>query len=202
MEAEQATLDKHDDDVTTVTVRLETLSTSADHARAAVIPDPRKTLSRRLSRVQAGLKRVRDIVAAADGPVEPSVLMQCQEEATDFKRDLAALYDELVSKDVPEDDELSVAHSALEVELSDIASKVKGLLAAAPSETSPRHSASDSSGIKLPRLDVPIFDGNIIHWKQFWEQFSVSVHDRTNLSNAEKIVYPTCPQGWISEKCN
>ena len=51
LEAEQATLDKHDDDVATLTVCLENLSTSTDHARAAVIPDPRKTLSRRLSRV-------------------------------------------------------------------------------------------------------------------------------------------------------
>ena len=96
MEAEQATLDEHDDDVATLNVRLETLSTSTDHARAAVIPDPRKTLSRRLSCVQAGFKRIRDIVADTDGPVEPSVLMQCQEETTDFKRDLAALYDELM----------------------------------------------------------------------------------------------------------
>ena len=85
--------------------------------------------------------------------------------------------------------ELSVTHATLEVELSETASKVKGLLVATPSETSPPHTASDSSGLKLPKLDVPTFDGNIIHWKQFWDQFSVSVHCRTNLSNAEKIVY-------------
>ena len=47
----------------------------------------------------------------------------------------------------------------------------------------------DSTGVKLPKLDVPTFDGNIVHWKQFWDQFSVSVHNRTNLSSAEKIVY-------------
>ena len=41
----------------------------------------------------------------------------------------------------------------------------------------------------LPKLDVPTYDGDIIHWKQFWDQFIVSVHDRMNLSNAEKIVY-------------
>ena len=183
METEQVTLDKHNDDVATLTVRLETLSTSVSHASAVVVPDPRKPLSRRLSRIRAGLKRIRDIVTPADAHIEPSVLMQCQEETTDFKRDLAALYDEVITKDVAEDDELSVAHSALEVELSDIASKVKGLLAAAPSETSPPHSTSDGPGVKLPKLDVPTFNGDIIHWKQFWDQFSVSVH------NAEKIIY-------------
>ena len=76
---------------------------------------------------------------------------------------------------------MTVAHSALEVELSDM-----GLLAAAPSETSPPHSSPDGPGVKLPKLDVPTFDGDIIHWKQFWDQFSVSVHDRTNLQHALK----------------
>ena len=83
----------------------------------------------------------------------------------------------------------SVAHSALEIKLSEVASKLKGLLAPAPGYTPGAHTASDHTGVRLPKLDVPTFDGNIIHWTQFWEQFAISVHDRTNLSNAEKIVY-------------
>lgn len=43
--------------------------------------------------------------------------------------------------------------------------------------------------MKLPKLEVPKFDGNILHWKQFLEQFCVSVHQRSNLSNAEKLIY-------------
>ena len=34
-----------------------------------------------------------------------------------------------------------------------------------------------------------MFNGNLIHWKQFWDQFAVAVHNKTNLSNAEKTVY-------------
>ena len=48
---------------------------------------------------------------------------------------------------------------------------------------------ADPQGVKLPKLDVATFDGNILHWKTFWEQFDVSVHRRTNLSDAEKLVY-------------
>lgn len=36
---------------------------------------------------------------------------------------------------------------------------------------------------------MPTFDGDIIHWKQFWDQFVVAVHGKTSLSNAEKTVY-------------
>ena len=41
---------------------------------------------------------------------------------------------------------------------------------------------------KLSKLEVP-FDGGLRKWKSFWDQFSVSIHNHTDLTNAEKIVY-------------
>lgn len=38
-------------------------------------------------------------------------------------------------------------------------------------------------------IDVPTFSGNILGWKTFWDQFRISVHDRKNLSDSEKLVY-------------
>ena len=107
VEAEQVILDKHDDDVSELTVRLESLLTTA------VCPavDARKSLSRRLSRLQAGSKRIRDITC--DPSTERSVLMQCQEEVNDYKKDLASFYDKLLSHDIDEGNKLSTAHSVL-----------------------------------------------------------------------------------------
>ena len=56
------------------------------------------------------------------------------------------------------------------------------------SSASMTHEGS-STNLRLPKLAIPTFDGNILNWRQFWEQSSVSVHDRINLSNAEKLVY-------------
>ena len=50
-------------------------------------------------------------------------------------------------------------------------------------------SGPDASGVRLPKLDVPTFDGDILHWSTFWEQFVTSVDSRKHLSNAEKLVY-------------
>ncbi len=50
-------------------------------------------------------------------------------------------------------------------------------------------SSTIGGSVRLPKLDVPTFDGNILSWRQFWEQFSVSIHDRRNISVAEKLVY-------------
>ncbi len=49
-------------------------------------------------------------------------------------------------------------------------------------------SAVEIQGIKLPKLEIPTFDGDILNWRTFWEQFRVSVHDRSNLSYSEKLV--------------
>ena len=42
---------------------------------------------------------------------------------------------------------------------------------------------------KLEKLHFATFGGDVLQWRQFWVQFSVSMHDRSNLSNAEKLVY-------------
>jgi hypothetical protein len=36
---------------------------------------------------------------------------------------------------------------------------------------------------------IPTFDSNILNWRSFWEQFCVPVHDRSSLSDSEKLVY-------------
>ena len=171
VKAEQVILDKHDDDVSTLIVRLESLCITAD----TLTKDVRKSLTRRLSRLQTGLQRICDL--AEDTAVENSTLLQCQEEVTDIKKDNAALDDSLLANNIDEADELSVAQSALEVEFSQVASKLKGLLTINRSDTATSSNPSDASGVRLPKPDVLTFDGNIIHWKQFWDQFTVSVHD-------------------------
>ena len=53
----------------------------------------------------------------------------------------------------------------------------------------PTSTESNGKGVELPKLDVPRFYGNIMNWSSFWEQFQVAVHDRTNLSDSERLVY-------------
>ena len=44
-------------------------------------------------------------------------------------------------------------------------------------------------GIKLPKIDVPTFDGDIMDWRRFWEQYEISIHSRTQLTDTEKLAY-------------
>ena len=44
-------------------------------------------------------------------------------------------------------------------------------------------------GIKLLKIDVPTFDGDIMNWWRFWEEYEVSIHLRSQLTDAEKLAY-------------
>ena len=57
-----------------------------------------------------------------------------------------------------------------------------------------------STGVKLPKISVPRFDGNIMNWTSFWEQFEVSIQKKENLEDVEKLALPEeCLEGWIRQ---
>ena len=45
------------------------------------------------------------------------------------------------------------------------------------------------SGVNLPRIEVPTFDGNILNWRIFWEQFDSAIHSKPQLTNSDKLTY-------------
>lgn len=71
---------------------------------------------------------------------------------------------------------------AIEKRIFDTSLQVRKLLQPTPGATS-------GKGIKLPKLEVPTFDGNILNWQSFWEMFCVSIHNRPELSDSEKLIY-------------
>ena len=93
-----------------------------------------------------------------------------------------------MSLDLEEEDDLFVLHAKLEKLHFSCSHKVRKLLNShAPSSVSAP--AADGKGLKLPKLEVPTLDGDVLHWRQFWEQLSISVHDRSHIMDVEKLVY-------------
>ena len=49
---------------------------------------------------------------------------------------------------------------------------------------------SDGGNItRIPKLDIPTFNGEILNWQKFWDQFAIVVHNQKNISNAERLLY-------------
>ena len=100
---------------------------------------------------------------------------------------MSEINDKLLSLTLEGSDALPARVTILEKKLFDCSLRHKELSCSSTTSTSP--TPSDLKGVKLPKLNVPVFNGNILHWTSFWEQFCISVHDRSSLSDAEKFVY-------------
>ena len=53
--------------------------------------------------------------------------------------------------------------------------------------------SSNSSSVqnvsRLPKLILPIFDGNPLYWQSFWDSYRAAVHDNPSLSDIQKFNY-------------
>ncbi|CAK1598343.1 unnamed protein product [Parnassius mnemosyne] len=58
------------------------------------------------------------------------------------------------------------------------------------------HSTKPYAQARLPKLELPKFDGNIEHWQTFFDTFSTLVHENNNIRSIEKFHYLlTCLSG-------
>lgn len=181
---EQETLDQHDNDIAWLAVRIEQLIATSDLASES---GTRKIALRRLSCVKSNLSAIRSAISELTGdPAETHLLHHYQEQLSDFKKELGDIRHSLLSLGLKEGDELEVSATTLDKEIFDSGLQVKKLLFTPHARPPPEPSVESpgSMGVKLPKLDVPTFDGNILNWQTFWEQFCVAVHDRSSLSDA------------------
>jgi hypothetical protein len=49
--------------------------------------------------------------------------------------------------------------------------------------------SSTGKSIKLGKLELPRFGGDALKWREFWDSFQASVHDRTEISAIEKFTF-------------
>ena len=151
---------------------------------------PRKIASRRLSRLQKNLSSISTEIATLSGrPDDSCLLLLYEDQLSDCKKELTDVRNSLLPHDLEETDGLSSLLVSLEKQVFDCSLKIKQLLHAISHSHDPPTVSLDGKGVKLPKLDVPTFDGNILNWRSFWEQSCVSVHDRSNLLDAEELVY-------------
>ena len=179
--AEQAVIDKYDEEVDALTVQLQTLLT------VLTSPD--------VSEEQLLLRRLRHIKETLDSTTEaidglpsdsddPALIQAYEEELSSLKEQITLCYNDLCGHyELGEKDELLDLYSEIKKIQFDCCHKVKKML-------HPRNTAAtEAKALKVPKLEAPTFDGNILNWTHFWEQFSISIDSKSNLSDAEKFVY-------------
>ena len=150
-----------------------------------------KIVSRRIAHLRKSLEQiVRAVNGLSTETDDVCLLRHHEEQLTDMKCQLREITTSLLTLDLRDGDDLMLSRSELEETHSRCSLDLKRLLSSHVTGLRQTPTPSrDSTGVKLPKLDVPTFDGSLLGWKSFWEQFCISVHDRTSLSESEKLVY-------------
>ena len=192
---EQEALDQHDDDVMHLSIRLQTLlrpaATSLDTHTHSLLPD-RTIIERHLAQLQARILAVDEEISHLSGdPNDVHLVHLYQEQLTDLKRELSDLRKEVLVITADASDSLSTAIKDQDKAIFQMSIKVKKLLYSPDSLTPDpaRSLVPESRGVKLPKIDVPTFSGDLLHWQTFWEQFKIAINDRKDISTTEKLVY-------------
>ena len=185
LDTEQEALDIHDDRVTALHDRLRQLIAKSSASRTTD-SDTRRRLAKRMKHLEDNLTLLASQVDSTSAESDVCFVRQCEDELNGLKMELSVLACDIIDMD-DEDEELIKRERRLRKEILDKDLKLKQLLHKSPTHGTPP--TSEKGGLKLPKLDVPTFDGSVILWRAFWEQFQISVHDQKSLSNSEKLVY-------------
>ena len=46
-----------------------------------------------------------------------------------------------------------------------------------------------SSKLRLPKLELQSFDGNMMNWMEFWDSFERNIHLNSSLCDVDKMSY-------------
>ena len=156
LETEQEVLDEHDEEVTQLDVRIQHLIATCSPPQDS---NSHKLAHKRLLRLRKNLSESESVLSSDSDDV--CMIHQHQEQLSDFKDELIDVRNSLLSLDLKEDDELNKLLIEVERCIFNVSLKIKRLLQTLAS------AAAGGKGIKLPKLEVPTFDGNILHWRTF-----------------------------------
>ena len=58
-----------------------------------------------------------------------------------------------------------------------------------PSSNSSPLPVNEYVKVKLPELEISKFNGDVINWQGFWDQFCSAIHENNSISNIDKFSY-------------
>ena len=158
--AEQDILDNHEDKVASLSFSFQQLCGSSP--TPPVTPTEKNLLTKKLRYLEKSIgTTATNLMGLPDDSDDAALFLQHEAQLADYKSQLSVIREELLAADrILEDDPLFKLHDDLEKQLFDCSHIVRRRLAQCKADSPPTAPVA-SSGVKLPKLDVPVFDGNM-----------------------------------------
>ena len=189
LEQEQAIFDDEENRVADLMDRLNQLG--SEHL---VKPQPlvkeeeevARPLQGQLRRIERRLRKVQESLSSMEleEEIDQCLLRQLDELTALLQHELADVGKGL-SALKKEREDLNDYEATLDKALFDVGLRIKRF----QSGSAGLAKTIAQSGVKLPKIKVPTFNGDLMNWGVFWDQFKVAVHAKDHLTDADKLVY-------------
>ena len=190
---EETVFDKHVDIVAELMERIERLTVPKEAASAPTMPmapDLSGKLAKRLKHIEQQKEMITTSMLSPPAETKdyPKLWLQkCQKDIGMISAQLTGIMGEILA--LPgEDTALLTNATAMQGALSELdfeAVRRLHLLKETPA-TSEAHLEPT---VELPKISVPTFDGDVLNWAVFWEQFETAIHNSKKLHDAQKLAY-------------
>ncbi|XP_069358829.1 putative leucine-rich repeat-containing protein DDB_G0290503 [Maniola hyperantus] len=137
------------------------------------------------------------IIETLDDPTtqSPTIIQEAEIISSKLQTLLNRLSSELtnyfrLSNDPAPDDISEISTVQLEAEdiLCELKVKIKEKTKVIERENQVNRDTNPNLNSRLPKLSLPEFDGDILQWSTFWDQFSSNI-DKRNLTDVDKLLY-------------
>ena len=165
MGAEQNTLDEHNAKLDGYLVHLQRLLDATKPA--AIESDKRSPLRNKLLYLDEAVQTIADTFGSLSPEADDlALIQQCQEELLDLKIEMKSCLESLTRLGVGDEDELRRQYLRLKTKHFDCSRMVKSKLSTTngTSRTTSPVPPDHKTGLKVPKLDAPTFDGDILSW--------------------------------------
>ena len=185
---EQSVFDEHQRKTMEFIDRLGDLLTRSQPSVSAPSSSQDRLIDRQLELIDASVKGIKRDIEAPGGK-DVHVLTNYMDKIKSLEGKLEGLQMEILSLDdygwrLERASGVERTLFGLKVALSRLMEETKGELDSKKVVGVPM-----LSGANLPRIEIPTFDGNILNWRLFWEQFQAAVHDKPHLGEIDKLTY-------------
>ena len=110
-------------------------------------------------------------------------LQQCQKDIGTLSAQLTGVEGEILA--LPDEDAALLTNvTSMQKALSDLEYEIGRRLYLLEDTTRTSHFEPT---VKLPKISVPTFDGDVLNWAMFWEQFETTIHSNEKLHDAQKL---------------
>ena len=160
LDKEQEIFDTVDEQVDDTKVRIKKIIHNCSSVKDTS-KDELFFITRKLSSVKGNMDSAKAGIEPLTGKVdEIHLIRQYEDEISEMKRELSHIHDSLLQLKLDESHDLCILHSTLKGEIFESSLRLRQLshkITVAASETV-------ESGVRLPKLETPKFDGNLLNW--------------------------------------